>query len=419
MQNKVCGDSLLPHLESPEVAIIYNLLLWIKVIGGVMLDKTEKKIYGILLLVLAVLALLLAYFFLPPAADAAPSAKDNSITVNVAPLQKQSVTVKKQYIGYVTPINSVAVIPYINGFLDKIYVKGGQEVKTGETLIVIRQDEYKAKVDQAHAAVLSAEADYNNAAVFYKRNKAAGQRAISKTELDNAKARYLSAQAALAEAKANYTLAQVNYGYTTIKAPIDGVVGNVDLSVGDYVSPASQPLLTIIQYNPIRVVFSITDKDYLDEMAQNGGRLFADEKIRLKLSNGSMYALPGEVKYLDNAVDRSTNSIAVYADFPNAEKVLVANAYVDVVLERSYADGVLIKQNLVSMEPDGNYIYLVRNNQINKAKIKIIAPHENDYLVTDHFKPGDYIVLDKISGINAKSKIKINVVQPAKAVEKK
>ena len=373
-----------------------------------MFDRTERRLYGLLLLFLAVLALLLAGFLLPKA-DAASENPQKVLTINVTPFTKQKVTIKKQYIGYVTPIDSVAVLPYINGFIDKIYVKGGQEVKAGETLIIIQQDEYKAKLDQAQAAVLSAEADYNNADIFYKRNLAAGKDAVSQTELDNAKAQFLTAKASLAEAKANYAYAKVNYDYTTIQAPISGVVGNVDLTVGDYVSPGSQALLTIIGYNPIRVVFSITDKDYVAEIA-DGGKLFADETIKLKLADGSTYAYAGEVKYLDNAVNRATNSVAVYADFPNSQKALLANAYVDVILEKTYTNGVLIKQNLVSMEADGNYIYLVRNGQINKAKIKIIAPYENDYLVADYFQPEDYLVLDKIGRISPDSKIKINII---------
>ena len=178
-------------------------------------------------------------------------------TVSAAPLIEREAEVEKNYIGYVTPVHDVSVRPYISGFVDEIRVKGGSEVKAGDVMVIIDQAEYKARLDAAKAS-------FNNSSVYYQRMQKAGARAVSKTELDNAKASFLSAEAALEQAKAALAEAQVNYDYTVIRATIDGVVGDVPLSKGDYVSPENV-LLTVIQYNPIRVVFSITDKDYLEE----------------------------------------------------------------------------------------------------------------------------------------------------------
>lgn len=317
------------------------------------------------------------------------------LSVRVAPLTPQDVSVAKTYIGYVTPINEVKVLPYISGFLDQIKVRGGQEVSSGENLVMIRQGEYKAQLDASKAAVLQAQADFNNAKVYYDRVKQAGPKAISKTEFDNAKAKFLGAQAAVAQAKANQALAQVNYDYTYINAPISGIVGDVSLTKGDYVSPGATPLFSIIQYDPIRVVFSITDKDYLQETAKS--QLFEGEKINLKLADGQTYERAGEYKYADNQVDRSTNSISVYADFANPDRKLVANAYVDVVVEKNYRQVVPVRKNLVQLDPAGDYVYVVNNNQLGKAKVTIIDSKGNDYILAAEFKPGDYLVLDKVN----------------------
>lgn len=374
--------------------------------------KEEKKTYGILIPVVVIIALLLGYYALAPHHKNTNHLqnKDGELVLNVQPLKVEDVKVEKSYIGYVTPINDVNILPYISGFLEDIMVEGGQEVKQGDTLIIIRQNEYKAQLDAAKASVMQAEATFNNANVYYKRIKEAGPQAISKTEVDNAKASFLSAQAQVANAKANLELAKVNYEYTIIQAPISGLVGNVSLTKGDYVSPGSNPLLRIIQFNPIRVVFSITDKDYLSELG--GGNLFSGENIKLKLADGKVFAKSGTYKFADNEINRNTNSIAVFADFENADKTLVSNAYVDVLVEKNYLDGVLINQNLVTMTSDGNYVYLVNDNQLDKVKIEIIASLGNQYLVKNAFKQGDYIVLDKIGRINKDTKIKINVVSP-------
>lgn len=372
--------------------------------------KQEEKTYGWLLAVVLVLALLAGYYALKETQKAKPqtvtAAKE--ITLRVVPVKAEDVDIQKSYIGYVTPINEVSVLPYINGFLDKIMVSGGQDVSQGETLVVIKQDEYKANMDAARASVIQAEANFANAKSYYDRIKKAGAKAVSKTEVDSAKASYLSSQAAVAQAKANFALAKVNYDYTEIQAPVNGTVGEVSLTKGDYVSPGGQALFKIIQYNPIRVVFSITDKDYLDELAQ--GKLFAQDEIRLRLSNGNIYAKPGQYRYVDNEIDRQTNSIAVYADFENEDKTLVANAYVDVLLNKIYKNGVLVRQNYVSREADGNYVYVVNGSQLSKVKVDIVAPVKNDYLLKNNFKRGDYLVIDKVSKMSPDQKIRIEIV---------
>ena len=347
----------------------------------------EKKTYGVLLPVLLVVALLIGYFYLKPGpSDKASPENGGELVLHTAPLQPQDVTVEKTYIGYVTPISDVDVIPYISGFLEDIYVEGGQEVAAGDTLIVIRQNEYKARMDAAAAQVLEAQANFNNAQVYYRRIRNAGARAVSKTEVDN-------------------ELAKVNYDYTVIQAPISGIVGNVSLTKGDYVSPSGQPLLSIIQYNPIRVVFSITDKDYLEEIGKGG--LFAGEKIRLRLADGRIFEQPGTYRFADNQINRSTNSIAVYADFANADKTLIANAYVDVLVERKYTDGILIRQSLVTLAPDGSYVYVVNGNRLDKVRIDIVASVGSDYLVRNGFQKGDRIVLDKVGTIRKDQKIRV------------
>lgn len=375
-------------------------------------SKPEKRTYTDLLIILVILAAVLAWFFWP-SAHRKPAPEDSrplELALNVMTLAPRDVSLTQSYIGYVTPIHSVDIVPYINGFLEDIMVDGGQRVERGDNLILIRQNEYKASLEAAEASVLQADATLNNAAVYYRRMKQAGTKVISKTELDNAKASYLSAKAALAQAKANRDLAKVNFDYTIIQAPIGGIVGNVDLTRGDYVSPSSGTLLKIIQFDPIRVVFSITDKDYLNEIAKQSGGLFNGEAIKIRLSNGQIYNKTGKFRFLDNEINRSTNSIAVYADFENENHTLVANAYVDVLLEKNIKNGVPVRQNLVTMEDSGNYVYVVKDDRLERRKVDILGISGNDYILKNTFAAGEYLVLDKVGRIIPGQKLKLNVV---------
>lgn len=375
-------------------------------------SKPEKRTYTDLLIILVILAAILAWFFWPSAhrKPASEDSRPQELALNVMPLAPRDVSLTQSYIGYVTPIHSVDIVPYINGFLEDIMVEGGQKVERGDNLILIRQNEYKASLEAAEASVLQADATLNNAAVYYRRMKQAGTKVISPTELDNAKASYLSAKAALAQAKANRDLAKVNFDYTIIQAPIGGIVGNVDLTRGDYVSPSSGTLLKIIQFDPIRVVFSITDKDYLNEMAKQSGGLFNGEAIKIRLSNGQIYNKTGKFRFLDNEINRSTNSIAVYADFENENHTLVANAYVDVLLEKNIKNGVPVRQNLVTMEDSGNYVYVVKDDRLERRKVDILGIRGNDYILKNSFAVGEYLVLDKVGRIIPGQKLKLNVV---------
>lgn len=313
------------------------------------------------------------------------------------------------------PVHDVSVRPYISGFVDEIRVKGGSEVKAGDVMVIIDQAEYKARLDAAKAAVAQAEASFNNSSVYYQRMQKAGARAVSKTELDNAKASFLSAEAALEQAKAALAEAQVNYDYTVIRATIDGVVGDVPLSKGDYVSPENV-LLTVIQYNPIRVVFSITDKDYLEEAGRP--EMFAGETLRLKLADGAVYPQTGTFGYVDNQIDKSTNSIAVYADFANPDKRLVANAYVNVLVEKKYR-GMVVRKDLVYIEPDGSYIYVAGANGVVKTAVNILSEYgNNNYILKNTFTPGESIVLDKMGAGDEGHKFKIVMEGAAAAGEK-
>lgn len=303
----------------------------------------------------------------------------------------ENVTVTDSYIGQVDAINQAEIVPYISGYIVDIAAKGGQFVKKDTVLATIKQEEYLAALTKAKADVSAATADLYNAKTQYERMQKAGDKAVSPSELDNAETAYLAAQAALKKAEAEEETAQTEYEYTYLTAPFDGVLGNINMSIGEYISPQSSKLIEMVQYNPIRVVFSVSDREYLNH--------FQTEKpqnlvVRLKLANGELYENTGVIEYTANLVDNQTGSVAVYAEFANPERKLMPNAYVDVLLERTYEDAILWPKNRVDMRADGNYIYVVKNGILERQKIFILGTYDNRYVLRNDFAADTYLVDD-------------------------
>lgn len=325
------------------------------------------------------------------------------ITLHAQPIESKDVIVKTNYVGHAEAINQVQIVPYISGYLDKIAVKPGQNVTKGELLLTIEDSLYKAKLEEADAAVMQAEATFNYSKDYYDRVLKSGKKAFSEIDIDKAKDDFLQAEAMLKKAHANKTLAQINLGYTKIMAPISGMVGNFDLSTGDYVAPNNSLLLNIVQTNPIKVVFSLTDKEYLN--FYNEGEMFKDGVIKLKLANGKTFKYAGQFMYSDNKINNKTNSLPTYAYFENDKNELLPNAYVDVEIYKTFKNSVSVNKNLVRMQPEGYFVNIGRDGKIIRENVQILAEKGNQYIVKNTFMNGDCIITDEIGHLPNAAKI--------------
>lgn len=371
-----------------------------------------KKI--IIWLLLGLIGVLAYFGMLHHKGQAVADTKANAnLSVRIMMVQPQDKMLTRAYIGYVRPIHQVVIQSYIAGFLNKVNVSGGQDVKAGEILFEIQPDMYRAQSDLASAQVRQAQATLENAKNLYERMKNAGSRAVSKTDIDNAKTKVLTAEAALAEAKASEKIALVNEGYTVLRAPIDGKVGDITATIGDYVAPTSTPLADIIQYSPIRVQFAISNKDYLNDIMQNNNGAFQDWQVKLRLTDGRIYSQMGQIKYVNNAVNQGTASLEVYADFDNPNHILLPNAYVDILLEKNIKDGLFLPQIAVNVTSSGGVVYaLSADNKITSKTVQIGQIIDGLFYIPSGLQPGDRIIMDKIMPYQVGQKATIREVIP-------
>lgn len=319
--------------------------------------------------------------------------EDKNVPIQI--LTPKEITLTNSYIGTVQPIHAVSVLPYITGFIDKVLVKGGQEVKKDDVLFILKQDQYQAQKEAAAAAVAKAKADLENERLYLERIQKTSSKAISQTELDNAKTNYLSAEADLKSAEANLKLADVNYNYTTIRATIDGIVGNITATPGDYVSPQGNSLAYVLQYTPIRVAFTLPEKDFLK--IQSGLDFFKKGKMKLLLADQVLFEQNGNIQFSDNKINESASSITLYADFDNPQKTLLPNAYVTVLFEQSVPNALTVDKNWVSMEENGNFVYLLENGVITKKAIELGQSIDNQFYIPTGLNAGDQVITGQIS----------------------
>ena len=333
---------------------------------------------------------------------------DKTYVVNAFALIKQDLNVTSEYVGYVVPINSVEVMANVSGYIDEIWAKGGEKVALGDNLVLIDQKTYKAEVDTAKASYAMAKANFTNAKSYYNRIKNAGKNAVSASQIDEAKAQFLSAEADVKQTKAELEKAKVMLDYTVLQASIDGIIGDVNLTKGNFVLAGQTKLFDIIQQNPIRVKFAISNKDYLNSFDNNVP--FENSLIKLKLANGSMYQLLGKFAYFDNKTEKQTASVNVFIDFENPKGELLANSYVDVLVEKKLSGVYLINQNSAKMENEGVFAWIVKDNKLRKEKLNIVGYYNGAYVVDNKFAKTDFLVADNVNNIDKNTKIKVKLI---------
>lgn len=247
------------------------------------------------------------------------------------------------FVGHVEPVQEVDVLPQISGYVKEVKFAEGADVKAGDLLFEIDPEQYAAadrlrhaELEKARSEVAVAEAEADRAARYLKRMKSTDARGITQTELDQAEtanaaacAKLASAKAGVAEAEANLAIAAFNLKHTKVFAPISGRIGKAFMHAGDYVAPTKGALARVVQTDPVRVTFPITDREYLAWRAER------DElRVRLKLADGSLCADEGAWDFDDNEMSASTATMMVRVLFPNAARALVPNAFVTVLLDR-------------------------------------------------------------------------------------
>jgi RND family efflux transporter MFP subunit len=331
----------------------------------------------------------------PPDSDGSPPP-----LVTVAPVVLQDVNPPEEYVGHMEAIQSVELQARVEGFLEHINFKEGSFVHAGDLLYVIEQAPYQANVKADKARVEELQAMLTKARQYLERVRTVRSGGVSASDIDNAVAEELRAKAQLEEARATLERSELNLGYTTIRAPISGRIGRTAYTAGNLVGPTSGQLARIVQIDPIRVVYSISENDMAAiQMALKDAAQRTKNPVlvpRIRLSTGSTYQIAGQLDFVNNEVDAATGTIAVWAVFDNPDGLLLPGQYVTVLVTRSKPKLMpVVPQSAVLEDHEGRYVLVVEDqNRVNIRRIKSGPVVGTNWAIESGLTVGEIVIVE-------------------------
>lgn len=333
--------------------------------------------------------------------------------VGVVSVVSRPVTKTSEYLGRIQAKDRVNVVARVSAFLDKQFFKEGNEVKAGDLLYRLEQAPFEADVDAKKAAVAQFKAQLENAkltldrAVSLLKGPAGMQSAV-----DSAKANELSLEAQVLAAEAQLRNSEINLGYTEIRAPVDGKIGRTAITPGNYVSPGSGVLTTIVSQDPMYVVFPVSTRAALDipRRAPDGDG-FGSLVIKVKLPDGRIYDGKGTLEFLDNTVASTTDTLILRGTVPNPRltkdngvglaRELVDGEFVSVILEDAQpTEAPSVPMAAVLADQQGNYVYAVDSeNKAQIRRVKIVQSTPGLATISSGLSVGEKVVVEGIQRV--------------------
>jgi multidrug efflux system membrane fusion protein len=335
----------------------------------------------------------------PPPAQVVP--------VTVARAELRTVPFVLQANGMVEPMQTVAIEPQVGGIITKILFKEGDEVATGQPLFEIDPRPYQATLQQAEAVVERDRAQLANAEQDVTRYEAlVGKDYVTAQQFEQVKTTAASLKATLASDEAAAQQARLNVQYATIRSPISGRAGSLQVRTGYLAKiPASTPLVTINQIHPILVRFAVPSAS-LQRIRQ-----YASTSLPVSAHpvNAPGAASTGTLSFVDNAIDTTTGTILLKGSFENKDGALWPGEFVTASLQLfQQQNAVVIPTQAVVAGQNGNFVFVINaDSTATQREITIDRVAGDLTIVSQGVKPGDVVVTDGQLRLNTGSKVQI------------
>jgi len=325
--------------------------------------------------------------------------------VQVMDVAATNVPLHGEFIGQLDSPQNVEVRARVEAFVDKVLFTEGREVKEGAPLFALDKKPFEEKLAAANGMLAEANAALNKYKADVSRLKPlAEKRAIPQQDLDNAVASVAVGEANILSAKARVVSAELDLGYCDVKAPLDGMIGAKQVSVGSLVGKGEPTLLaTISQLDPIWFYCNISEVQYLkaETEGRRVGKKVEDLPITLIIGDGSVHPGQGKFVFIDRAVDVKTGTLRVRAEFSNPGKVLRPGMFARIKVDRGVRpDSILVPERAVTELQGKNFVWVIgADNKASQRAVKVGETLGENLLILEGLKAGERIITEGLQKV--------------------
>ena len=329
----------------------------------------------------------------------------NATSVKVFTVNNNSVTITKRYPATIKAQKSVDIIARVSGALEKRYFEEGSFVKKGQNLYRIEQRTYQADIDSAKATLNGAKASLVKATSDWKRYKSLyAKKAISASEKDEYYYIYQDAISDVKTAEATLTNAKIQYEYTQIKAPMDGIVSTTQLNVGNFVN-ANTTLTTLTKVDPVYAEFSMPQVDIGQYLSQ-----IKSDKVKFSVNCHNKCLEGGVLKYVSPTLDSSSDTLLLRAQFDNKDSEVIIGQFTNINISNiPMLNVTTIPEQAIMQNGTKSIVYVIDKNST--AKIQPVTltgeASKDGVIIKSDLKVNDKIIISNISKIRPGAKVQI------------
>ncbi|MCA4790813.1 MULTISPECIES: efflux RND transporter periplasmic adaptor subunit [Acinetobacter] len=340
--------------------------------------------------------------------------------VGVLVAQPQSVEQSVELSGRTTAFEISEVRPQTSGVVLKRLFTEGSYVREGQALYEIDSRTNRASLDSSRAALTRQQAQLNVLRIKEGRyRQLVGSNAISKQEYDDIVAQVKLAEADVAATQAEVRNAEINLGYSTVRAPISGQTNRSTVTAGALVTASqAEPLVTIQRLDPIYVDINQSSAELLrlrQQLSQGSLNSSNNTKVKLKLEDGSYYPVEGRLAFSDASVNPETGTVTLRAVFPNSNHLLLPGMFATAqIVQGVIPNAILIPQAAISRTPTGQAMAMIVNAKgiVEPRPVTTVGTQGSNWIVTEGLQTGDKVIVEGIAKVKPEQQVVAKPYQP-------
>jgi len=345
----------------------------------------------------------------------AQQATPTTVPVGTVVAEKKAITPSLEFVGRVEAINRVDVKARVTGYLDAVLFKEGDAVKEGAPLYRIEKGLFEATVKQAEGALERAKsAKVLTEIQLHRAEDLLAKNSGTVVARDQALAADQQAHAAILEAEANLQTAKINLGYTDIVAPIAGKISRTSVTVGNVVGPDKGTLTTIVSQDPMYVTFPVSLREFLSVTQTSQLPNLERFKVKLRYSNGLLYDQVGTVNFLDVMANRATDTVLARATVANPKGGIIDGQLLTVIVEtRESEQKILVPQSALIADQAGIYVFVVEDGKAVTKRVKVSRSSSTDVVVDSGLTGGEQVIIEGLQNVRPGAAVRASPVVPA------